>query len=100
MRIAFVDLYCSTSIETGNSYKAFTDNGVSCMDTETKKYWKHDYDPSFYVNTSTCAGYMSVNDSAIKCFAEGFQDTNVRRLCRCLISGMFEKFNSLNVCSK
>ena len=58
------------------------------MDSTSMKIWKNDYDPSFYIGNKTCAGYVSVSDP-VACTVKGFNDTNVRRLCKCIKSGEY-----------
>ena len=87
-KLDFPGLLCFTSIETGNTDAAFSNTGIKCKDSETYKFWRHAYDPSYRVNGSVCAGYMNINESEIKCSVAGFDDLNIRRLCKCMLSGI------------
>jgi len=87
-----IGLLCFTSIATGNTDAAFSNTGVTCKDSETHKFWRQPYDPSYRVNESVCAGYMNLNESGIKCSVIGFDDANIRRLCKCIRSADEDKF--------
>eukprot|EP00794_Sanderia_malayensis_P015286 gene15286-16863_t len=86
-------LFCSSSIETGNSVSAFTSSGVVCNDTTSSMQWKMSYDPAFLLRNSACTGYMNVNQT-VHCTVQGFADANVRRLCKCVTSAEEDSFNN------
>ena len=82
-----VDLFCSTKIQTGSSDIVFKMLVDQCVEVNSMMKWKNAYDPAYHTAQKVCAGYVDVN-ATVACDVKGFNDTGVRRLCRCLHSGL------------
>ena len=92
------EMFCSKRIETGNREDAFVSNGVTCKGETGHKTWRNAYEPCYNVTDGECHGYIDVNDT-IPCTIEGFNNMEVRRLCRCVASGIFPPLSTIQIFS-